>query len=130
VHAGGVLRLDADHVHAGVQILHVHHHAGQQTAAADRHEDGVERAAGLAQDLDRDAVLAGDDIGVVEGVHEHQVALARELQRALVRTVVIIAVQHHLRTEIDHGLHLDGLGGLRHDHDRGDAARPRGERYP
>ena len=84
-----------------VEVLHVHRDAGEQSAAADRHEDRVELAAGLAQDLDRDRALAGDHVRVVEGMHEHQVALARELERPLERAVVVVAVQQHLAAEID-----------------------------
>ena len=62
-------------------------------------------------------------------MHEHQIALARELERPLERRVVVIAVQHHLAAQIDDRLHLDLRGGLRHD-DRGrDAAPPRRQRH-
>jgi len=48
--------------------------------AADRNEDRIQVAAALAQDFHRDGPLPGDDVGIVEGVHEHQTALARQLQ--------------------------------------------------
>ena len=37
----------------------------------------------LAQDLHADGALPGDHVRIVEGMHEHQVALARQLQRML-----------------------------------------------
>ena len=128
VHAGGVLRFDADHFHAGVQVLDVYRDAGEQPAAADRHEDRIQVAAALAQDLHRDGPLPGDDVGIVEGMHEHQIALARQLQCLLERAVIVIAVYHHLGAEIDHRLDLDVRGGLRHDDHRRNAAPARGER--
>ena len=46
-----------------------------QAAAADRHEDRVDLVAVmLAQDLHGDRALAGDHVGVVEGMHEDQSA--------------------------------------------------------
>ena len=62
-------------------------------------------------------------------MHEHQVALARELQGAVERAVVVIAVQHHLGAKVEDRLHLDVGSGLRHDDHRGDAAAVRGERH-
>ena len=88
-----------------------------QAAAADRHEDRVELAAALAQDLHADRALAGDHVRIVERMHEHQAALARERQRVLVGAVVVVAVQHHLAAEVAHRLHLDVRRGLRHDDD-------------
>ena len=43
-----------------------------------------------------DRALAGDHVGVVEGVHEHEAALGRDLVRARLRVGVGVAVQHHL----------------------------------
>ena len=51
VHGRRVHRLDADDLDLGIEVLHVHRDAGDQPAAADRHEDRVEVAARLAQDL-------------------------------------------------------------------------------
>ena len=51
VHGRGVHRLDADDPDLGIEILGVHRDAGDQAAAADRHEDRVEVAARLAQDF-------------------------------------------------------------------------------
>src|SRR5256885_4569799 len=63
------------------------------------HEDRVEVTAGLAQDLHRNGPLPGDDIGIVEGMNEYEIALALEPQRVLECAVVIITVQSELRSE-------------------------------
>ena len=64
---------------SGPHRLDVGGHARDQPAAADGHEHRVDRALVLAQDLHRDRALAGDHVGVVEGVHEGQAL--RLLQR-------------------------------------------------
>ena len=125
VHAGGVLRLDADDAHLRVERLHVGRDAGDQPAAADRHEDRVERPGVLAQDLHADRALPGDHVRVVERVDEREPALAGQLDRVLVGVVEVVAVQHHLAAEVAHGLHLDLRRGLRHHDHRRDAAPAR-----
>ena len=63
--------------------------------------------AGLPQDLHADRALAGDDVGIVERMHEDEVTLARQHQGALERAVVVIPMQHDLRAEVPDGLHFD-----------------------
>ena len=75
LHAGGVVRLDADHLHLGPQELDVGGDAGGEPAAADRHEDRLDRVRVLAQDLHADRALAGDHVGVVVRVDEGQALL-------------------------------------------------------
>src|SRR4051812_41921811 len=74
-------------------------------------------AACLPEYLHSDSALAGDDIGVIERMHEHEVALAGQCQRAVESTVVIVPMQHDLRTKIDHRLYFDVRGGLGHHND-------------
>ena len=61
---------------SGPQRLDVVGNTRDQAAAADGHEDGVEpvrtQAPQLAQHFHRDRALAGDHMGVVEGVDEGQ----------------------------------------------------------
>ena len=54
----------------GPHALHVGGDAGDQAAAADRHEDRVDRARVLAQDLHADRALPGDHVRIVVRVHE------------------------------------------------------------
>jgi threonine dehydratase len=76
----------------------------------------------LAHDLHADRALAGDHLGVVVGMHEHQAAAAPQLQRPLVRLGVRIAVQDDLCAARRHRVDLDARRGDRHD-DRGAAAQ-------
>ena len=80
-----IFRLDADDLDRGTQRLGIGSDAGDQAAAADGHENRVDVVAVvLAQDLHGDRPLPGDHVGIVEGVHEHQPALAGELDAPLI----------------------------------------------
>ena len=54
------------------------------------------RLGALAQDLDADRALPGDDGRVVVGVDEREPLLGLQLPRALIRRVVGVAVEHDL----------------------------------
>ncbi len=86
-------------------------------------------SSGLAENLDRDRALSGDDVRIVEGMHEDQVALARKNQSALEGSVVVISVQDDFGAQVHHRLNLDVDRGLRHHDDGGDSAPLRGERH-
>ena len=70
VMASAVYRLHADDLDLRAQALDVGGDARDQSAAAHGDEDGVDRAAVLAQDLHADGALAGDHVRVVVGVDE------------------------------------------------------------
>ncbi|KAG0759979.1 hypothetical protein G6F22_019237 [Rhizopus arrhizus] len=61
-HGVGVFGLHTDDLDLGPQLFDVGGHAGDQAAAADGDEDGVDRAWMLAQDLHAHRALAGDHI--------------------------------------------------------------------
>ena len=86
-HGVGVDRLHADDLHFRAHRLDVSRLASDQAAPADGDEHRVERALVLAQDLHRHRALAGDDIGIVEGMHEGQ-----EIGRASCRERVSVLV--------------------------------------
>jgi hypothetical protein len=113
----------------GIEVLRIDGDAGDQAAATHRHEDRVEIAARLAQDFHRDGALPGDHVGIVEGMHEGQVALAHDGHRVFVGAVVFVAVQHDLASEIAHRAHLDAGRGLRHHDHRGNATALRSKRH-
>ena len=71
--------------------------AGDQPAAADGHEDGMQRAGVLAQNFHRDGALAGDNFGIVIGVDVGHAAFLGERQGAYLGFVIGIAVQHRPR---------------------------------
>ena len=82
VHRGRVLRLYADDFHARIQRFRVCRDARNQPAAADRHENGIDFIAmALPQDFHGNRALAGNDIRIVEWVHEYQISLAAEFGR-------------------------------------------------
>ena len=99
VHAGGVFRLDTDDPDVRIEVFHIDGDTGDQTSAADRHEDRIDMATRLAQHLDTDRALSRDHIRIIERMNEDQVALPGQRQRPLERTVVIVSVDHELRTE-------------------------------
>jgi hypothetical protein len=128
VHAGRILGFDADDLDLRIQRLGVRGNPRDEAAAAHRHEDRVDLVAvPLAQNFHRDGALAGNHIGVVEGVHEHQAPVAGEDQRVLVRLIVIIAMQHDFAAQVRDRAHLDVGRGHRHHDERGNAPGARGE---
>src|SRR5450759_881584 len=129
VHGGRVFGLDADDFYLRVEALHVYGNAANQAATAYRHEDRVQLSAALPQDLEADSPLPRDHIGVVERMHEHEMALAREHQRPFGRAVVVIAVEHNLAAQMEHRLNLDLRRSLRHDDDRRNRAAARRQRH-
>ena len=120
-HGGGVFRLDADHLDLGPQELGVDRDAGREPAAADRHEDRLDRLGMLAQDFHADRALAGDDIRVVIGMDEGQTLLGFELAGMAVGLVEALAMQHDAPAEAAHRLNLDVRRGARHHDGRLDA---------
>ena len=117
VHGIGIHRLHADDPDLGAQLFDVGRHAGDQPAAADGAEDGVDRPGVLAQDFHRDGALPGDYIWIVIGVHEGHAFLFFQFQRMLVGVGIRIAVQYHFRAAIFHRINLDLWRGDRHHDD-------------
>ena len=120
-HGVGVERLHADDADLRAQRLDVRGDPRDEAAPADRHEDRVDRAGVLAQDLHADRPLPGDHVAVVERVHEHEPARRRELVGARLRVRVGVAVEDHLdavAAERPHRLDLHLRRRHRHDDHR------------
>ena len=81
IHRVGPERLDADDAHGRPQRLDVAADAGNQPAAADRHEDRRDVAQAMPQDLVADGALARDDQRVVERMHERHAPLGGRARR-------------------------------------------------
>src|SRR5690606_17834581 len=128
VHPRSLDGLDADHAHFRIELLDVRADAGDEAAAADRHEYRVGGLLPLPGQLDADRALARDHVGVRERMHERELLLRRELHRALVGLVVRVAVQHDFAAERANRIDLDRRRALRHDDHGPDAAPTRGER--
>ena len=115
--AVGILRLDADHANIRTQVLDVGGDPGDQAAAADRHEDRVEAAAVLAEDLHRHRALSGDHVRIVVGWDEGHAFALGQLQGMGQRIGEGVAVQQRLAAARQHALDLElGSGARHHDH--------------
>jgi hypothetical protein len=120
VHGRIGLRLDADHADAGLERARRRRDAGDQAAAADRHDEHVELGHRL-EHLEPDGALAFDDQRVLVRMHEDEVVALRELARMRAGLVKGFALQHHARA-VHLGVLDLGVGrSLRHHDDRRDA---------
>ena len=104
-HAGRARRLYADNAAARLQALHGVGETGDQSAAADRHEDHV-HIRQLLQNLQTDGTLTGHDVVVIEGVDERQTLLVPQAHRLGVGVVVHAGYQHHVGAVAAGGLDL------------------------
>ena len=112
--AVGVLRFDTNHLDLGAQILDVSGHAGNQPAATNTDEDGVDRLAELPHDFHGHRALAGDHIGIIVRRNVGVAVLCDQLLSVGRRLVEGIALENHLGTVIPYRTHLDLRRGLRH----------------
>ena len=122
IHRIGIDRFHADDLDLGPQPLHISRDAGDQAAAADGHEDRVDRPGMLAQNFHADGALAGNHVRVIVRVHKRQRLFFRENPGMCVGFIVRIAMQHDLRAASAHRVHLDLRRGYRH-HNGGGAAQ-------
>ncbi len=130
VHGIGVDRLDTDDPDFRLEALDVSGNAGDQSASAHRHENGMNRPRMLAQDLHAYGALARDDLRVVIGVDESQLALLCQDHGVDIGVAVGIAVQHHVGAAALHGFDFYLRGGGGH-HDGGFALQAlRRQRHP
>ena len=128
-HAGGLFRLDADDLDLGAQVLDEAGDPRGQPAAADGHEDRLDRIGMLAQDLHSHRALPGDHVGIVVGRHEREPALDLEPARLGECLVETVAEQHDLATAPAHGVDLDARRRARHDDRRRDPELGRCQRH-
>ena len=117
--------LHADDLYAGVDLLDARGHTAKQSAAAGRHDDDVRRGQ-VAEDLEAERTLTGNDLGVIVGVQERGVLLLADLAGLGVSVVIAVAREHNVRAVALRGFRLGDGRGLGHD-DRGrDAEAVRG----
>jgi len=119
----GVVRLDRNDLDVRRRDgADVGGHAGEEAAAADGDEDGVELAdVGLAQELDGGRALTGDDVRVVERRDEGEAVELGETAALALRVVKVGAVEDDLCAEALDVLVLDRGRVERHDDGAGDA---------
>ena len=97
--------------------------ARDQPAATDRHDDDVD-VRQVLEDLEPGRAVAGDQLRVVERVHERQAALGREPLLLGEHLADVAAVDDDLGAVVTAGVELRADRGLGHDHRRRHADRP------
>ncbi|MCY1413872.1 hypothetical protein D9M71_293090 [compost metagenome] len=113
--AVGILRFDANHLHLGAQVLHIGGNAGDQPAAAHRHEDGIQHTRALAEDLHGHGALPGNHIRVVERRYEGGAVTVGQLQRVRQGMGEALTVQHHMPAARTYPFHFQRRRGGGHD---------------
>ena len=116
----GALRLYADDPDLGAQRLHRDRDAGQQSAAAGRHQHGL-HVGRLLDDLQADGALSGHDVEVVERVDEDRAGLRLVGPRGLEGVLEVAALEDHLGAVPPRGLLLGDRRALGHEHGGVDA---------
>jgi hypothetical protein len=121
------LDLHADHAHVGPRGLHRDRDAAGQPAAADRDDDGRQVRQVLEQ-LEAERSLAGDDVGIVEGMDEREAGLGGPVASRDEAVVDARADDHDARAQRFGRLDLGDRRALRHEHLARHAALPRRQR--
>ena len=109
-HAGSTCSLDTVDLHVGAQGLDGEGNAGDQTAAADGHDDRVQ-IVHFVEDLQTDGTLTGNDVFIVKGMDEGIAVFFLQLQSLLVGIVIDTGNQTDVGAEALGGFHL-GQGGI------------------
>ncbi len=97
--------------------------ARDESAAADRHDDGLDLRC-LLEDLEGDRALARDHVRIVERVDEREPFALRELARVRARLGQVRAMEHDGRAELATVRDLDQRGEFRHHDGDGNAEQP------
>ena len=92
------LVLNADNFCLWTDILNVSSDTGNESAATDRNEDRIDRAAVLMEDFHRDGTLTCDNFWVVEWVNKMQAALFLEHQCASQCLIEGVPEKHDFRS--------------------------------
>ena len=121
------LGLDADDADPGPQRLRRGRAAGDEAAAADRHEQHVELGH-VGEQLERDRSLAGHHERVVVRPHEREPALLREPGADLLAALRPAVVRHDVGAVAARRVELRGRRVLGHDDRRARAEERRGDR--
>jgi hypothetical protein len=112
--AGGVGRLDADHLHFGIEVLDGGRHASNQAAAANGNDDRIQ-VRHLLDHFQPDRPLAGNDPQVVVAVNVSELLGHGQLVGLGLRLAEAGAVQDHRRSQPPAVGLLHQRGIRRHD---------------
>jgi len=128
VHAGGTLGLNAVDLDVRLEALDGKGHAGDQAAAAHRHNDRI-HIRQLIQNFQTNGSLPRDDLLIVIGVDKGHAGLFLQLHSLVVGIIVGAGHQTHLCAQILGILHLHDGGTIRHTDDALDAATGSSQRH-
>ncbi len=117
-HGIRISHLDADDFDLRTDRFDVCCDTGNETAAADGYEDGVDGVSVLVEDLHRDGPLPCDDVGVVEGMDEDGVLLLGQFEGVEVGIGVAIAMKDDITAESRDSFGFESGGCDRHDDGR------------
>ena len=117
IHRRVAFGLHADHFDGGLDALRGGCDAGNQAAAADRHDQGFELRPG-SQHLEPKRALAGNNFFIVVRMHHRQPARCGYGQCVRLRSVEVLAVQDHFGAVAARALDLNRRREARH-HDNG-----------
>jgi hypothetical protein len=92
VHGGGIHRFDPDDANVRPQPFDVRGNAGDESAAANGYEDGVDRSTVLPQDFHANGALSGNHRRIVIRMHKRALFLRHQLGSVFLCLTVGIAV--------------------------------------
>ena len=118
-HRGKTLGLYADDLNRRLDRLGCYGHAGDESAAADRHHQCVQ-IRDRREHLQCDGALARDDRFIVVRMNEHEILARGHFEGMASRFVECVAVQHDLRAEAARALDLHTGREARHHDDGAD----------
>ena len=101
--------------------------AGSQSAAADRHDNGV-HIRQIIHDFQADCSLSRDDHRVVKRMDKRRAGFLLNAACLGIRIVIYAAVKHDVRAQLARRLHLGKRCARRHDDGRRHAECPRRQR--
>ena len=128
-HAGSPRRLHAVDLDLRPQALDGKSHAGDQPAAAHRHDDRI-HVGQLVQNLQSDGSLPRNDQLVIVGVDEGHAGFLLQFHRPVVGVVVGALDQLHLGSQPLGAFHLHDGGAVRHADHTADAHAGGRQGYP
>src|SRR5690606_7591655 len=130
LHGVGVFSLHADDLDFGSDHFYIGGNACNQATAPDRDKNRVERPGMLAQNLHAHGATTGNDVGIIERVHESQVLAGLEFLSLECSIGITVAKKHHIGAPRSHRLDFDLWGGNGHDDDGATTQTLGGQSHP
>ena len=128
LHTGGTGGLHAVNLDLGAQALDGKRHAGNQTAAADGHDNRI-HIGQLVEDFQTDGPLPRNDQLIVIGVDEGHAGLLLQLHGAVMGIIIGALDQLYVCAQPFGALHLHNRRAVRHTDNALDAHAGGGQRH-